>query len=125
MKFSKLELTVNSAPISFLPYDRGTKGAFVWRQEGASVYAPRIMVSTMINDTTSDKFTFQQNAPRVCETVEPGCAPIQNLGTDIAKTEFRFLASTSVSDRKALIETQIALLTEMLSTMVNREVIYA
>lgn len=124
MKFGTLPITVNSVDYTFNPYDRGQNGAFVWRLAGESVFASRVVASATANDSASDKLTVQLNTPRICaESAE--CGKPVTLGTDLVKTELRFLATTSSADRELQIDQHIELLLEMKSTIVNREVIYS
>lgn len=125
MKFSNLTITVDSVQRTFLPYDRGQNGAFVWRDSTASVYAPRVVASAATNDAASDKLTVQLNTPRVVLPAEGCCDPIKSLGTDLVKTELRFLATTSMSDRAAQIDRHIALLQELRDIVESRSVIYS
>lgn len=125
MKFSQLEISVNSASYAYLPYDRGANGAFVYRESGKTVNAPRTVVSSTVNDTSSDRFSVQLNVPRVCADPELPCGVDRVLGTDLVKTEMRFLASTSKTDRQLQIDQQIALLQELRSVIEDRDVIYS
>lgn len=124
MNFSNLVITADAASYTYLPYDRGANGAFVYREQGVSVHAPRVVITTNTNDATSDKFAVQLNTPRVCAAVLD-CAIDTVLGTDIVKTELRFLATTSSADRKKQISQHIALLEELRATIQNRQVIYS
>lgn len=125
MKFTQIEVTATGIDYTYAPYDRGQAGAFVWRaQNGQSVHTPRLVVTTKANDATSDKTVVQQNMPRVCPS-ETECGVETLLGTDLVKTELRFLATTSVSDREKAIDLQIALLQEFRDMVSNREVIYS
>lgn len=127
MQFSKIDITVDSVVYTLNPYDRGQDGAFVYRNAGTPLYPLRAVVKTAVNDLTSDKYVVQLNQPRVCEVTAPGtdCIVNQLQGTDIAKTELRFLATTKPAQRSLLIDQQIALLEEMKSTISNRDVIYS
>lgn len=122
--FGNIDVTVNSVDYSFLPYDRGANGAFVYRMEGVSVHAPRVVVSTALNDLASDKQTVQLNVPRICPS-DVSCGPDVILGTDLVKTELRFLATTSVGDRVLQIDQHIALLQELRELIEQRGTIYA
>lgn len=124
MKFSNLTITANAASYTYLPYDRGANGAFVYRQSGASVHAPRVIVSMTSNDASSDKSTVQLNTPRVC-AVTAECDLPKLLGTDLVKTELRFLATTSAADRELVISQHIALLEELRTDIQTRAVIYS
>lgn len=123
MQFTKLDISVDSVNFSFLPYDRGANGAFVFRQEGSAVFAPRVVVSTTVNDLASDKMAVQLNTPQYRPSTESGLDVL--LGTDLVKTELRFLATTSKSDRALQIDKHIALLQELRGTVEDRSVIYA
>ena len=124
MNFSNIEVTANGSQVVFQPYDRGANGAFVYRKSGATVHAPRLVLSTQVNDSSNDKLTVQNNVPRVCPSDE-SCGVDKILGTDLVKTELRFLATTSEQDRKATIDTHIALLQELRDVIETRQVIYA
>lgn len=125
MQFSKLTITVGSAQQEFLPFDRGANGAFVYRNNSVSVFAPRVVVSSTTNDAASDKLTVQLNTPRVAVAAEGCCDIDKQIGTDLVKTEMRFLASTSKTDRIATIDTHIALLEELRAVIQDRETIYS
>lgn len=125
MKFDELNLTVNAASVVFQPFDRGTNGAFVYRQAGISLHSPRLVVSTLTNDASSDKYALQQNTPRV-QVVAEGCCDVPSiLGTDLVKTELRFLAITGSQARLDMIDTQIALLQSFRMAISLREKVYA
>lgn len=124
MQFSKLTIADGQSTIDYLPFDKGANGAFVFREGGLSVYAPRVLVSTSINDAANDKMTVQLNTPRVSMPAAGCCDPATQLGTDLAKTELRFLAATSKADRVKVIDRHIALLQELRATIENREVMY-
>lgn len=124
MQFSKLTIADGPLTIDYLPFDKGANGAFVFREGGLSIYAPRVLVSTSINDAANDKLTVQLNTPRVSLPAEGCCDPITQLGTDLAKTELRFLAATSKADRVTVIDRHIALLQELRATIEDREVMY-
>lgn len=125
MNFTQLSLSVESNTLVFSPYDRGLKGAFVWRLSNAYVNAQRIVASTVTNDSASDRYNFQVAAPRV-KAVEPGCCPTGSdlLGTDLVSVDLRFLASTEPAKRITQIETAIALLNSMKSMVSTRDKIY-
>lgn len=123
MKFSNLTLTVDETPVSYSPYDRGKNGAFVWRKDGVTIHSPRIVASATVNDASNDKYSFQLNLPRVSCADE--CGVEQLLGSDLAKTELRFLASTSAADRINGIDNHIALLEELKQSVADRETIYS
>lgn len=123
MQFGNITLDVAGAQTTFLAYDRGANGAFVYREQGVSVHAPRVVVSTNTNDSASDKMNVQLNTPRVCPGQE--CGPDVMLGTDLVKSELRFLATTSKSDRAAQIDRHIALLQELRGIIEDRSVIYS
>lgn len=125
MKFDELNLAVQSATVTFQPYDRGASGSFVYRQQGNSLHAPRVIVSTVTNDASNDKYLVQLNTPRVSVVPEGCCDPVVILGTDLVKTELRFLANTSSDARGVAIDTQIALLQELRTAIMNREKVYA
>lgn len=125
MQFTQLEVNANGIDYVYVPYDRGQAGAFVYRmQNGQSVHAPRLVITTKANDATSDKTVVQQNLPRICPS-ETNCGTDTILGTDLVKTELRFLATTSKSDREVAIDVQIALLQEFRDMISSREVIYS
>lgn len=123
MKFSNIDLSVDSVTYTFQPYDRGANGAFVFREKGVSVHAPRAVVSTVTNDSASDKMTVQLNTPKSCPSDD--CGPDLMLGTDLVKTELRFLATTSKQDRALQIDKQIALLQELRNIIEDRAVMYS
>lgn len=125
MNFSELNLIVNSVTHSFTPYDRGADGAFVYREKGVQLHASRLVVNTMTDDTKSDKYKVQLNQPRVCEAIVGGCEVAQALGTDLVKTELRFLATTSEADRKAQVDLHIAALQQFRETIADRERLYS
>lgn len=124
MKFSRIDVDVNSVTYSFLPYDRGANGAFVWRGEGVTVNAPRVIASATTNDSASDKMAVQLNVPRTCADPSLPCGVEKQLGTDLVKTEMRFLASTSTAERQLHIDQHIALLQELRDVIEDRNVIY-
>lgn len=124
-QFTNIVVTVASVDYTYQPYDRGTNGAFVYREQaGESTHAPRAIVSTSMDDTSSDKMTVQLNVPRVLEAETSG-APDIILGTDLVKTEMRFLASTAQADRILQLNKQIELLEELRHHIEDREVIYS
>lgn len=123
MKFSQLTLNVNSADIVFAPYDRGAKGAFVYRKVGSSVHSPRIVASATIDDMASDRFALQLNEPRITTDSVSGVDTV--IGTDLLKIELRFLATTAEADRNTAVDTLVALLVEFKQTIGSREAIYA
>lgn len=125
MQFSQVILVVDGANVTFVPYDRGTNGSFVYRKEGVTLQAPRLVVSTQVDDNTSDKYLVQINAPRVEPAKEGCCTTDSVLGTDLVKTELRFLATTSEADRKAQIDLHIAALQEFRDTFEKREKLYS
>lgn len=126
MQFTQIEVNANGTDHIFRPYDRGSAGAFVWRKNSDSVvHAPRLIVTTKANDDASDKYVVQNNAPRTCPDTTNDCASEKLLGTDLVKTEMRFLASTSSQQRLEAIELHIALLQELRDTVTNRDVIYS
>jgi hypothetical protein len=125
MQFQPVILAVSGADITFNPYDRGANGAFVYRQAGVTLQAPRLVISTVTDDNASDKYLVQVNAPRV-KPAEEGCCSVDSLlGTDLVKTELRFLATTSQSDREKSIDTAIAALQEFRETISKREKLYS
>lgn len=126
MNFQPLSLSVESNTLVFNPYDRGLKGAFVWRLSGSYVNSQRLVASTVTNDSASDRYNFQVAAPRV-KAVEPGCCPTGTdlLGTDLVSVDLRFLASTEPADRITQIETAIAMLNSMKTMVSVREKIYS
>lgn len=123
MKFDNVEINVADVDYTFQPYDRGANGAFVYREAGVSVHAARVVATTTVNDTASDRLSVQVNQPRTCAS-ETACGPDVVLGTDLVKTEMRFLASTSKADRITQIDKQIALLQEFRGVIEDRAVIY-
>lgn len=122
MKFSNLEIAAQGVNYTYKPYDRGANGAFVFREAGVSVHAPRVVVSTIANDTSSDRLTIQLNTPVVQPSVNG--LPESQIGTDLVKTEMRFLASTSKQDRIKCIDKQVALLQELRNIIEDRGVMY-
>lgn len=124
MKFSQLEITANGSNVTYQPYDRGAAGAFVYREAVPGLFQPRVLVSTSTNDNASDKMIVQLNTPRVCVSEHDCTVPVQN-GTDLVKTELRFLATTSEADRIEQIDRHIALLQELRGVIEGRGVIYA
>lgn len=125
MNFSELNLVVDSVPHAFTPYDRGTNGAFVYREKGVQLHATRLVITTTTDDTKSDKYLVQLNQPRVIDAIVGGSELKQALGTDLVKTELRFLATTSEADRKAQIDLQIAALQAFRETVADRERLYS
>lgn len=123
MNFSNIEVTVGSSTVTFQPYDRGANGAFVYRQSGPTVHAPRLVLSALVNDSSSDKLVVQLNEPRTCPS-DVECAIDKVLGTDLVKTELRFLATTSKTDRQTQIDKHIALLQELRDLIETRSVVY-
>lgn len=124
MKFTNISVETSGGTFDFAPYDRGANGAFVYREAGASVHAPRLVVSTKADDNSSDKMTVQLNAPSVCPA-DDTCSVERLIGTDLVKTELRFLATTVKADRQAIIDKQIALLQELRSVIEERQVVYS
>lgn len=126
MNFSPLSLPVGSNTLVFSPYDRGAKGAFVWRESGTYVHAQRIVATTVTNDSAADRYSLQVAAPRV-KAVEAGCCPTGDdlLGTDLVSVDLRFRATTEPADRLLQIETAIALLNSMKSMVSTRDKIYS
>lgn len=124
MQFTQIDTEVGGVAFSYQPYDRGANGAFVYRQVGSVLHAPRVVVSATTNDAGSDKMSVQLNTPQVCDAVDD-CAPVMLLGTDLVKTELRFLAATSKTDRATIIDKHIALLQELRGVVEDREVIYS
>lgn len=125
MKFQPLSLVVDGVTTVFSPYDRGVNGAFVYRQDAVLLNAPRVVVSTTTNDAASDKYVVQLNTPRVLPAADGCCDPAVSLGTDVVKTELRFLATTTTADRNKQIDLQIAALKELQNTVSQREHVYA
>lgn len=125
MNFSELNLVVDSVNHTFTPYDRGANGAFVYREKGVQLHATRLVITTVTDDTKSDKYLVQLNKPRVIDAVVGGSEVKQALGTDLVKTELRFLATTSEADRKAQIDLQIAALQAFRETVADREHLYS
>lgn len=125
MNFSELTLVVNSVNHAFTPYDRGANGAFVYREKGVQLHAARLVITTTTDDTKSDKYLVQLNQPRVIDAVVGGSEIKQALGTDLVKTELRFLATTSEADRKAQVDLQIAALQAFRETVADREHLYS
>lgn len=125
MQFTQIEVNASGTDYVFKPYDRGAAGAFVWKQNAESVvHAPRLIVSMKADDNSSDKSTVQQNIPRTCPSVD-ACAVDVLVGTDMVKTELRFLATTTSDQRKTSIDLHIALLQELRDTIADRDVIYS
>lgn len=125
MIFSELNITVGAANTKYLPFDKGSNGAFVWRAAGASVFAPRVLASASTNDAASDKLTVQLNTPVVKPAAQNASGVDQQIGTDLVKTELRFLATTSKTDRIGQIDRHIALLNKLRGVVEDREVIYS
>lgn len=123
MNFSNIEVTVGGSTVTFQPYDRGANGAFVYRQSGPTVHAPRLVLSALVNDSSSDKLVVQLNEPRTCPS-DVECSIDKVLGTDLVKTELRFLATTSMTDRQTQIDKHIALLQELRDLIETRSVVY-
>lgn len=127
MNFTPVTLTVTAGDVVFSPYDRGARGAFVYRESNVLLNARRLVVSSETNDNASDRYTVQLNVPRVQPLVE-GCCPTASnslMGTDLVKTDVRFLANTSSVDRIAAIDLQIAALQEYKTMISVREKLYA
>lgn len=125
MQFSSVTLTVDGASVVFNPYDRGASGSFVYRMAGVTLQAPRLVVSTNTDDNTSDKYLLQNNVPYVRPAEEGCCTVNEILGTDVVKTELRFLATTTEADRTKHIDTHIAVLQEFRETFEKREKLYS
>lgn len=125
MKFNELTLTVNTVSTVFQPFDRGASGSFVYRLAGKNLNAPRLIASLATNDSASDKATVQVNTPRVIVPAASSNDPAVVLGTDIAKAEFRFLATTSSADRTHDVDQLIEALKALKLSIANREKIYA
>lgn len=125
MRFTNIEINAGGNTVTYLPYDRGQNGAFVWKQSGANpVYSPRLIVSSVNNDAASDKMTIQSNTPSVREC-DSEC-PVETLiGTDIVKTELRFLATTKSADRIEAINKHIAVLQELRVVIEQRDTLYS
>lgn len=123
MKFDLINIQVASVDYNYVPYDRGANGAFVYREEGSTVHAARVVATTSVNDSGSDRLNVQVNQPRTCAS-ETACGPDVLLGTDLVKTEMRFLASTSQAERALQIDKQIAVLQELRGVIEDRAVIY-
>lgn len=126
MNFQPLSLSVDSTTYVYSPYDRGQKGAFVWRLSTEYLHAQRLVASTVTNDSASDRYNLQVAVPRV-KAVEEGCCPTGNdlLGTDLISVDLRFLASTVPAARLKQIETMIAFLNELKATVSTRDKIYS
>lgn len=124
MQFTQIEVTASGVDYVYQPYDRGVAGAFVWRQTGQQVHAPRLLVTSKVDDSTNDKLTVQNNIPRVCPS-DDNCNIDTLKGTDLLKTELRFLATTSTADRQKAIGLHIALLQELRDVIENRNTVYA
>lgn len=123
MKFSNLTIVSDGSDKSFVPYDRGANGAFVYRKSGQTVHAPRLVVSTKADDSASDRYSVALSEPRLCESIGD-CTTAEIKGVDLVKTDLRFLADTSIEARKLQLDDHIALLQELRDTIANREVIY-
>lgn len=126
MNFKQLSLSNGSDTLTYSPYDRGAKGAFVWRLSNAFIHAQRLVASTVTNDSASDRYNFQVATPRV-KAVEPGCCPTGSdlLGTDLVSVDLRFLATTEPAERLAQIDTAISLLNEMKTMVSTRDKLYS
>lgn len=125
MEFSPLNLTVNGVAVTFNPYDRGASGAFVYRKAGVTLQAPRLVVSTVVDDNASDKYAVANNTPSVLPAAVGSGLPDKILGTDLVKTELRFLATTSEASRVSQIDTHVAALQELRATFEKRAKIYS
>lgn len=121
MQFTQIELTVNDVDHTFDPYDRGANGAFVYREVGGTLHQPRLVVSTKTDDAGSDRYSVQLNAPRIQSAAEGCCEADSVLGTDLVKTELRFLATTNSQARLDQIDLHIAALQEFRTAISNRE----
>lgn len=124
MQFTEITITVNSNEVKYLPYDITSNRKFVWRGNTADIYPERPLVSSVINDDSTDRYVVQLSVPRVCDE-QISCKPPVNQGTDLVKTELRFLATTSSADRTLQIDKQIALLEYFKSTIASRDVLYS
>lgn len=127
MNFSPISLSVSGSTLVFNPYDRGAKGAFVYRLSTAYVNAQRLVISNTTNDQASDRYTLQVNTPRAEAPVE-GCCPTERnvlLGTDLCTADIRFLSTTSPVERIAQLDALIALIETMKSTISTRDKVYA
>lgn len=125
MQFTPINLVVSGVTHTFKPYDRGANGAFVYRKDGVTLQAPRLVLNSETNDNASDKYLVQGNTPRVAPKEEGCCGVETALGADLVKTELRFLATTSEADRKLSIDLHIAALQEIRETIADREKIYS
>lgn len=121
--FTNKSVTVDSVAKVYQPYDRGASGSFVFRLEGPSVHAPRFVYSSKTDDATNDKFSVLSNEQRTCPSTT--CDVDIILGTDLVKTDLRFLAGTSKANRATMIDTHIALLQELRLDFEDRKVMYS
>lgn len=127
MNFAPISLTLSSGTVTFNPYDRGAKGAFVYRESAKQLHAQRLVVSTETRDDANDRYVVQLNTPMVM-TVAEGCCPVPGnplRGTDVVKAELKFGADTTEAERKAQIDLLIASVLEFKTTMAQRGKIYA
>lgn len=124
MKFQEIEITVGSENYTLKPYDYGANGAFVFRYAGVSLNAHRVAITAKTDDAKTDRYTVVDNIPRVCTSAVESCMPDPVLGSDLVKTELRFLATTSKVDRELAIDQHIALLQELRTMIADREVVY-
>jgi len=124
MQFSKVELSVNGATISFLPFDRNGQ-KFVYRKEGVTLQAPQLGVTTKLSDATGDSYEVVSTTPRVKAAAEGCCDGDTLLGSDLLSTKLRFLATSSEADRKAVIDQHIAELQYFRDTFATRGQLYS
>lgn len=127
MNFAPLVLTIASGNLTFNPYDRGAKGAFVYRESSKQLHAQRLVVSTETRDDASDRYVVQANTPMV-QTVAEGCCPVPGnplRGTDVVKAEFKFGSDSTLAERELQIDLLVASVLAFKSTMSQRGKIYA
>lgn len=127
MNFAPINLTVQSVPVVFSPFDKGANGAFVYRMDGQLLNAQRLVIKAVTNDTASDRYSIQTSVPRVSTPVE-GCCPTEYnalLGTDLVSVDMRFLATTSDTEKEKQIHTAIEALKSLIPTIKIRGKIYS
>lgn len=120
-KFSPIIIDNAGVTTEYQPYDRGQNGAFVYREKGMQVHAPRLVASTKVDDNASDRMSVQLNKP-VWSLDNNGLEVLQ--GTDLVKVEMRFLASTKTDDRIEHIDKAVLVLQQLRTNIENREVIF-
>lgn len=125
MKFDVLTAVVGASTFVFTPYERGATGAFVYRQEGVPLFAPRLVATAATNDDASDNYQVQVNTPLIIDPDVGSNLPVSSPGSDLVKTQLRFLATTGSEARKLQIDKHIAILLQYRNAIANREKLYA